>query len=126
MVERKSGKLIIGDPTRNREEYDIEGIARHLGVATSKLCPSRFSVKPGAAALALCDQWGKAGHEHATSAAHAPLQGFDLAHYREHFMRVIEPKRSGGERRDRSRSRSRSGSRSGSRKRQDFQEPTSA
>jgi len=126
LVERKSGKLIIGDPTRNREEYDIEGIARHLGVATSKLCPSRFSVKPGAAALALCDQWGKAGHEHATSAAHAPLQGFDLAHYREHFMRIVEPKRSGGERRDRSRSRSRSGSRSGSRRRQDFQEPTSA
>ena len=121
LVERKSGKLIIGDPTRNREEYDVDGIAGHLGVPASKLCPSRFSVKPGAAALSLCDQWGKPGHEHATSAAHAPLQGFDLEHCRSRFMRTIKPKQPGGERRDRSRSRSRS--RSGSRPRQDFRAP---
>ena len=121
LVERKPGKLIIGDPTRNREEFDVDGIARHLGVPASKLCPSRFSVKPGAAALSLCDQWGKPGHEHATSAAHAPLQGFDLEHCRSRFMRTVKPKQPGGERRDRSRSRSRS--RSGSRPKQDFREP---
>ena len=121
MVERKPGKLIIGDPSRDREEFDTEGIARHLGVPDSKLCPSRFSVKPGAAALSLCDRWGQPGHEHATSAAHAPLKGFDLAHYRNHFMRTVKPKQPKDERRDRSRSRSRS--RSGSRKRQDFREP---
>ena len=96
---------------KRHTHVDAQKASIALGLPLKDICPSRFSVKEGSDAFAICDQWGKPGHESRSSCAHEPVDGWNSARMREKFCRTIDQRPSP------SRSRSRSPPKSGEKSR---------
>ena len=81
----------VGRSQGSKVLFQAQEMATHCGVPLESKCwPVLISVKIGDARLALCTEWGKPGHESATSAAHVEPNGWDAAVMRSRFSKAVK------------------------------------